>query len=126
MIPGIVGCEVRQTIEDYLRTSYRISTPSLHQALDEFIQRGEAFKGTYLSLQLPFEKGQGTEQLFPHIHLPYTPYLHQERAFRRLTADPPKPTIIAQGRGRERPKRFFIQFWITAGRLQANQGSKRF
>ncbi len=124
MIPGIVGREVRQTIEDYLRTSYRISTPSLHQALDEFIQRGEAFKGTYLSLQLPFEKGQGTEQPFPHIHLPYTPYLHQERAFRRLTADPPKPTIIATGTGSGKTEAFLYPILDYCRQVAGQPGIK--
>ena len=65
MIPGILGREVRETIEDYLRTSYRISTPPLAKALDEFIKRGEAFKGAYLSIQLPFVKSKKKEQPFP-------------------------------------------------------------
>lgn len=108
MIPAIVGREVRQTIEDYLRTSYRISTSSLFKALDEFIERGEAFKGPYLSLQLPFEKSTRKEQPFPYIPLDYTPYLHQEKAFDRLTADPPKPTIVATGTGSGKTESFLL------------------
>ena len=108
MIPGIVGREVRHTIEDYLRTSYRISTPSLYNALDEFIKRGEAFKGTYLSLNLPFEKSTRTEQPFPYIPLTYTPYLHQEKAFDRLTAEPPQPTIVATGTGSGKTEAFLL------------------
>ena len=56
MIPTIVGREVRTSIEDFLRTRYRISTPELAQALHDFIQSGVAFRGTYLSFQLPFVK----------------------------------------------------------------------
>ena len=41
MIPTIVGREVRTSIEDFLRTRYRISTPELAQALRDFIQSGE-------------------------------------------------------------------------------------
>ncbi|MCY4233525.1 MAG: DEAD/DEAH box helicase [Bacteroidetes bacterium] len=108
MIPSIVGREVRQTIEDYLRTSYRISTPSLYKALDEFIKRGEAFKGTYLSLYLPFEKARRTDQPFPHIPLDYTPYLHQERAFERLTGESPQPTIVATGTGSGKTEAFLL------------------
>ncbi len=108
MIPGILGREVRETIEDYLRTSYRITTPPLARALDEFIERGEAFKGAYLSIQLPFLKSEKNEQPFPQIPLPYTPYLHQERAFERLTATPPKPTIVATGTGSGKTEAFLL------------------
>jgi len=122
MIPAIVGREVRRTIEDYLRTSYRISTPSLYRALDEFIQRGDAFKGTYLSLHLPFEKSRLTEEPFPHIPLNYTPYLHQERAFERLTADPPKPTIVATGTGSGKTEAFLLPILDYCRRAAGQSG----
>jgi len=124
MIPGIVGREVRRTIEDYLRTRYRISTPSLYRALDEFVQRGDAFKGTYLSLHLPFEKSRLTEEPFPHIPLNYTPYLHQERAFERLTANPPKPTIVATGTGSGKTEAFLLPILNYCRMIAGQSGIK--
>ncbi len=124
MIPGIVGREVREMIEDYLRTSYRISTPSLAQALDEFIEQGEAFKGTYLSLLLPFIKSKKKEQPFPEIPLRYTPYLHQERAFERLTADPPKPTIVATGTGSGKTEAFLLPILDYCRQVAGQPGIK--
>lgn len=106
MIPAIVAWEVRKTIEDFLQTRYRISTPSLAQAVREFIDSGEAFQGSYMSFQLPFEKGVNTGEPFPDIPLGFKPYLHQERAFERLTANPPKPTIIATGTGSGKTEAF--------------------
>ncbi len=124
MIPGILGREVRETIEDYLRTSYRISTPSFAKALDEFIKQGEAFKGAYLSIQLPFIKSEKKEQPFPAIPLLYTPYLHQERAFERLTADPPKPTIVATGTGSGKTEAFLLPILDYCRQVAGQPGVK--
>ena len=124
MIPGTLGREVRETIEDYLRTSYRIATPFFAKALDEFIERGEAFKGTYLSIQLPFIKSTKKEQPFPETPLPYTPYLHQERAFERLTAAPPKPTIVATGTGSGKTEAFLLPILDYCRQVAGQAGIK--
>ncbi|MCY4673959.1 MAG: DEAD/DEAH box helicase [Bacteroidetes bacterium] len=124
MIPAIVGREVRATIEDFLRTRYRISTPSLARAIDDFIERGEAFKGTYLSFQLPFKKGTSNGERFPEIPLGFPPYLHQERAFERLSANPPKPTIVATGTGSGKTEAFLYPILDYCRQVAGQSGIK--
>lgn len=108
MIPSVVGREVRETIQDFLRTRYRITTPALAQALDQFIRNKEAIQGSYLSFQLPFVKSTLEGEPFPEIPLGFPPYLHQTRAFERLGADPPKPTIVATGTGSGKTESFLL------------------
>ncbi len=108
MIPATVGREVRKAIEDLLKTRYRISTPSFAEAVDEFIKNKEAFKGAYLSFQLPFENSENQNEPFPNIPLGFRPYRHQELAFERLSASPPKPTIIATGTGSGKTESFLF------------------
>ena len=124
MIPVIVAREVRKTIEDFLQTRYRISTPSLAQAIQDFIDSGEAFQGTFLSFQLPFTKGENTGEPFPEIPLGFKPYLHQEGAFERLTANPPKPAIVATGTGSGKTEAFLYPILDYCRQVAGEPGIK--
>ena len=124
MIPAIVGREVRETIEDFLRTRYRITTPSLARALDQFIENKEAIQGSYLSFQLPYMKSNRAGEPFPEIPLGFRPYLHQQRAFERLTADPPKPTIVATGTGSGKTESFLFPILDHCRRAAGQSGIK--
>ena len=42
------------------------------------------------------------------VPLPYPPYLHQEKAFQRLSAATPQPTIVATGTGSGKTECFLI------------------
>jgi DEAD/DEAH box helicase domain-containing protein len=66
------------------------------------------FKGPYLSLQLPFRDGSSGRTYFPEIPLRFPAYRHQERAFERLSADPPRPTIVATGTGSGKTESFLV------------------
>lgn len=100
MIPSVLSQYLRQGVEDFLRTTFPISTPAFHRAFDDLLgPDGKIFKGPYLKLQLPFREGEGGPDFFPDVPLKFRPYLHQERAFRRLSGSIPKSTIVATGTG---------------------------
>lgn len=100
MIPSVLSQHLRQGVEDFLRTTFPISTPVFHKAFDNLMgPDGKIFKGPYLKLQLPFREGEGGPDFFPDVPLKFRPYLHQEKAFRRLTGSNPKSTIVATGTG---------------------------
>lgn len=99
MIPSVLARQVRHAIEEYLTTQYAITTPRFANTLHNFVQRGDMFKGPFVSFQLPFESGTKDVDYFPHIPLRFRPYLHQQNAFDRLSNPDPKPTIVATSTG---------------------------
>ena len=106
MIPSVLSRQVRQALEEYLVTNYPITTPRFANTVREFVQRGEMFKGPYVSFQLPFKPGNKGRGYFKHVLLPFAPYLHQEQSFDRLTGPDPKPTIVATGTGSGKTESF--------------------
>ena len=100
MIPSVLAHQVRQGVEDFLRTTFPVSTPFFHGMLDRLLEEdGSVFKGPYLSIQLPFRKGAVGLEYFPDVPLKFAPYLHQEEAFERLSGLKPHSTIVATGTG---------------------------
>ena len=99
MIPSVLTQHLRQGIEDFLRTTFPVSTTFFHGIIDRLIEEEEIFKGPFLSIQLPFRLGKEGNQFFPDIDPDFRPYLHQEKAFQRLAGQKPKSSIIATGTG---------------------------
>jgi hypothetical protein len=58
MIPVTVAGEIRETILDYLRTTFNLQDGALEAALFAFL-RAELFKGPYVDLRLPFRTWDG-------------------------------------------------------------------
>ena len=108
MIPSVLGAQLKTAVGEFLRTTFPCSTPGFEHIVDDLVQSEAAFKGPYLSLQLPFQSGDGAKSHFPAIPLSFTPYLHQERAFERLGGESPKPTIVATGTGSGKTEAFLI------------------
>ncbi len=100
MIPSVLAQQLRQGVEDFLRTTFPVSTPFFEGVLERlFAEDSAIFKGPFLSLQLPFRVGEGGPDFFPDVPLKFKPYLHQEKAFRRLSGTKPRSTIVATGTG---------------------------
>ena len=65
MIPSVLTKQIRQGVEDFLKTTFPISTPLFHGLIDRLLsEEGEVFKGPYLSIQLPFRQGKGGADFF--------------------------------------------------------------
>lgn len=101
MIPSVLSSQIRRGIEDYLRTTYPPEDPFFESILDDFLaDEGKLFRGPFLSLKLPFRTGTGrAAALYPELSLKFASFLHQEAAFERLSAEPPRSTLIATGTG---------------------------
>jgi DEAD/DEAH box helicase domain-containing protein len=100
MIPSVLAHQVQQGVKDFLRTTFPLSTPYFHQLLERLLERQDGlFKGPYLSINLPFRPGKGGPDFFPDVSLKFPPYLHQEQAFRRLSGERPRSTLVATGTG---------------------------
>lgn len=113
MIPFLVANEIRESILDYLRTTWALSDRELEKALFAFLE-GKAygdqpgdpaasiFRGPYLRLRLPFSP-KPTDAAVPlDIHPDYEPYLHQLHAWQRLSSKDgaePQATLVTTGTG---------------------------
>lgn len=108
MIPSVLSTQLLQGVKDFLTTTFPSTTPLFHEAIDKFVEQdGMLFKGPYISVALPFQKAQGQKRFFPEIlKSSFVPYFHQEKAFERLSAQPPKPTLVATGTGSGKTESF--------------------
>ena len=98
MNPSVLAHQLKQSVNDYLRLSFATTTPFFEEMLERFITSGGVSKGPYLSIKLPFKKGDGQSDFFPDVPLGFTPHLHQEKAFQRIGVDY-KSTLVATGTG---------------------------
>ncbi len=101
MIPSVLSGQVRRGIEEFLLTTFPVTTPLFQQSLPELLRsEGSVFRGPYLSLKLPFRTGEKATRYFPDV-LPegFRPHRHQERAFQRLGGPERLSTLLATGTG---------------------------
>jgi hypothetical protein len=99
MIPSVLSSQVQKGAEDFLKTTFPVSTTFFHGVMDRFQgdDRG-IFKGPYISIKLPYRTSSIGPDFFTGIPLRFPPYLHQEMAFRRLSGEQPASAIIARYR----------------------------
>lgn len=104
MIPLTLAQDIRLTLLDYLTTTFNFQDEAVEAALLEFLEnpREGLFKGPYVHLRLPFRVVPPDANIPLEIRPPFNPYIHQVRAFERLSArdeHAPQPTIITTGTG---------------------------
>jgi len=108
MIPALVADEIRDTLLDYLRTTWALSDHGLEQALFRFLETGNGhagsalLQGPYVSVKLPFATAPADVEIPLDVRPPYPPHLHQLRAWNRLTSrdgHEPEATLVTTGTG---------------------------
>lgn len=125
MIPSVLSSQISRAIREYLRTTFPITTPLFHNALDQlFSEEGSVFKGPYLSLGLPFRKGIHQGEFFTKIPLGFTPHLHQAQSFKRLGVSDPLSTIVATGTGSGKTECFLLPILDYCRRHADSNGIK--
>ena len=125
MIPSVLSRQLRQGVEDFLQTTFPISTPFFHGIVDRLLSEKEGvFKGPFLSIQLPFRIGDSKKDHFSDIQFGLPPYLHQEKAFDRLFGLIPKSTIVATGTGSGKTECFLYPILDFCYRHRGEPGIK--
>ena len=106
MLPLQQAREVRDSIIEYIKATFKFKEKDVSDAFYRFIESKEdgLFKGPYISLKTPFVSA--TEEESKNIPLEiapdFPPYLHQLQAFRQLSmkdGNKPKPTLLTTGTG---------------------------
>ena len=113
MIPSLVARELRDSIVEYLATTFALSEDAAYQALVEFLQdeREGIFRGPYLRVRLPFVEAAEDAALGVKWTPPgFRPYEHQLAAWQRLSGRgvEPKPTLVTTGTGSGKSEAFLI------------------
>ena len=124
MIPSIVARQTRETVLDYLRTTFSLSDHEAESTLFSFLDsRAGMFRGPYLDVRLPFRKAPQGAPIPLDIAPGFVPYRHQLRAFQRLYTrggHQPQPTLVTTGTGSGKTECFLFPIldhcWREAGK----------
>ncbi|MFV2106088.1 DEAD/DEAH box helicase [Micromonospora sp. LOL_015] len=113
MRPTIAADTLRDTLTQYLTTTFGLSEDRVRDGLQRFLTHPEhgIFRGPYLRIRTPFRPATGDWRAdLDWAPADFTPYLHQARAFARLaTRDgPAQPTLITTGTGSGKTESFLI------------------
>ena len=125
MISSVLAGHVEQGIKDFLRTTFPVTTPFFSNILEDFLaEPGNVFKGPFLDIQLPYQQGKGGSDYFPDLPMPFSPYLHQEKSFDRLSGPNPQSTIVATGTGSGKTECFIYPILDYCYRHRGEPGIK--
>lgn len=125
MIPSVVATQVRNCVSDYLHTTFRPTTPGFEGLMDRFLADPDnVCRGPYISIGLPFRPGTSGPDTFQEIPLNFTPHLHQESAFSRLSSPYYQSTLIATGTGSGKTECFLLPILEHCRQHQGELGIK--
>src|SRR5690625_4653621 len=114
LLPTVQADTIRESLLDYLTTTFALADEDARAALEEFLADPEdgIFKGPYVRLRLPFRPAdpgwRDTLEWLPG----FTHYGHQAAAFARLSSlglaagKRPQPTIVTTGTGSGKTEAF--------------------
>lgn len=113
MIPSLLAGELRQSIVEYLTTTFALSDDEAYEKLAEFLldPRDGIFRGPYARVRLPFVDAPEDADLHVRWSPPnMRPYAHQLEAWERLSGrgGQPKPTLITTGTGSGKSEAFLV------------------
>ena len=100
---------INERYKEYLRSSFEFRSKRLQSLFEQQLDKEELFKGPYVALNLPFQRGKNINQLIEegvvsplfkclrNVDFERPLYLHQEKAIRQIGAG--KSAIVTTGTG---------------------------
>ncbi|MFH8788895.1 DEAD/DEAH box helicase [Streptomyces roseoverticillatus] len=116
MRPTLAAEQVRDSLSQYLSTTYALADESTRSALEQFLGDPEdgIFRGPYLRIRTPFRPAEGDAwqrhlTWWPRVK-DFVPHRHQERAWERLSTlhGPARPTLVTTGTGSGKTESFLV------------------
>jgi DEAD/DEAH box helicase domain-containing protein len=102
MLPAHLADNIRRQVLYYLQSTFDFRDDRVAQAFERFLEDPHQgiFKGPWVQLKRPFRLAEDYTPPFD-ITVPFTPFRHQSRAWRRLHSNhhQPEPTLITTGTG---------------------------
>ena len=113
MQPTLAASEVRRNITQYLSTTFALADEPVREGLESFFNDPAQgiFRGPYLRVRTPFRKSDDSWRSALEWHpAGFTPFLHQAKAFQRLSSldKTPEPTLITTGTGSGKTESFLV------------------
>lgn len=100
MLPSILAKQLQKGIGDYIETTFPMTNEPFKGSVQNMLaQKGSVYHEPYVAVRLPFRVAEEMPTCFEAIHPTYLPYLHQQKAFDRLTGDDGRSTLVATGTG---------------------------
>ena len=111
MIPSLVARELREVLLEYLSTTFALSEDAARQELVRFLTHpeGGVFRGPFLRVRTPLRQvPNGWVPPLDWLPDGFRPYVHQARAFERLSSRgrEPQPVIVTTGTGSGKTEAF--------------------
>lgn len=123
MLPSILAKQLQQGLSDYIETTFPMTNPAFQGSLKGMLETPNAvFREPYVAVRLPFRAAEGEGEFFDSLRLPFRPYVHQEKAFARLTGC--RSTLIATGTGSGKTECFLYPLLEYCWQHQEERGIK--
>ncbi|MET8909532.1 DEAD/DEAH box helicase [Micromonospora sp. NPDC004551] len=126
MRPTLAADTLRRALTQYLATTFGLTEEGVRRGLEDFLSHPEQgiFRGPYLRIRTPFRPAEGGwRACLDWAPAGFTPYLHQAKAFARLSTrgKAAEPTLITTGTGSGKTESFLIPV-LDHCRRQRQQG----
>lgn len=100
MLPSILAKQLEKGIGDYIETTFPMTNEPFKGSVQKMLAtKDSVYHEPYVSVRLPFRVAGEMPACFNAIHPVYLPYVHQQKAFDRLTGDDGRSTLVATGTG---------------------------
>ena len=100
MLPSILAKQLQKGIGDYIETTFPMTNEPFKGSVQNLLAKKDSvYHEPYIAVRLPFRVASEMPTCFEAIHPEYLPYVHQQKAFDRLTGDDGRSTLVATGTG---------------------------
>ena len=103
MLPAHLAENIRRQVLYYLQSTFDFRDDDVRESFEKFLLHPEQglFKGPWVQLKRPFKPADETYQPPFDIQVPFHPFKHQSRSWRRLHSQKhsPEPTLVTTGTG---------------------------
>lgn len=103
MLPVHLAENIRKQVLFYLQSTFDFRDPAVDKAFEQFLLDPESglFKGPWVQLRRPFRPASQEETIRFDFKIPFHPFKHQIRSWKRLNSKnhTPEPTIVTTGTG---------------------------